>query len=229
MSQVRLVLMQWDEISENHLNLKAKGGGTHDQQGRTRTTKTEGNVLTNGSVSSEVAVGLKMKIERCGVLQLWDGKKAETHARDMSRGTGMTTKGAGKKKRKEKKTLTWTTCSWVMKWMGKHGHFGSKKTRDESRAQHCSFEEVGGRMDMSKVDGMASWNWVGFVDVIVKSDSEPALTKLDRIEEHTTRASRLEAPFCVKSFLMFCHTPTFLYSFDSLHKALVDPRSFVVL
>ena len=50
---------------------------------------------------------------------------------------------------------------------------------DESSVQHCSSEEVDERMDMSEVVGTASRE-IGFefVDILVESDNEAALTSL---------------------------------------------------
>ena len=38
----------------------------------------------------------------------------------------------------------------------KHQQFGGRRTSDESGVEHCGSEEVDGRMNMSKVGGVAS-------------------------------------------------------------------------
>ena len=48
------------------------------------------------------------------------------------------------------------TCSWATGRTDKRWRFRGKRTSDESCAQDGGSEEVDGRMDMSKADGMAS-------------------------------------------------------------------------
>ena len=61
---------------------------------------------------------------------------------------------------------------------------GGKRRSDKSCAQHHGREEIDGRMDLPKADGMAAEIGLNFVDILT-SDNEPALTKLDRVLEHT--------------------------------------------
>ena len=67
---------------------------------------------------------------------------------------------------------TWITCSWEMRRKGRRWHSFCKRKGDESCAQYGGSVEDDGRMAWLREIGLES------VDIIVKSDNEPALTSL---------------------------------------------------
>ena len=73
--------------------------------------------------------------------------------------------------------------------LGKHWHLSGTRTSNESSAQHRGPDEVDGIMDMSKALGVAAIG-LEFVDIIVRSDNEPALTSLRPLR--TMRAMKVD-------------------------------------
>ena len=58
-------------------------------------------------------------------------------------------------------------------------HFGwGKRTSDKSCAQHFGPDGIDGRIDMPKVMRWLRENGLEFVDIVVMSDNEAALTSL---------------------------------------------------
>ena len=55
---------------------------------------------------------------------------------------------------------------------------GGQRESDKSCAQHRGPEEIDGRVGLPKFDGVAPVIGLEFVDIVVTSDNEPALTSL---------------------------------------------------